>query len=120
MLAPDYRRTNQEVVTILDNRLSPRVVSLRSDQRVAWVSYARVASVIVFEREVAKSIVCRRAVNFSLKEDELRSEPVHAGEFVSFCDFKPGRYRYKVVRELGEQGRSVPTRLDGQIIVAGN
>jgi hypothetical protein len=117
-LATDYRRTNQEIVTILDDRLSPRVVHLRPDQRVAWISYARVASVIVFEREVAKSIVCTRMVNFSLREDELRSAPVHAGEFVSFCDFKPGRYRYKVIRELAETGRAVPTRLDGQIIVA--
>ena len=119
-LGIDYGRTDPEVVAILNHYVRPRLVNLRADQRVAWVSYARMPSVIVFESEVAKSIVCRSIVNFSLRGDELRSAPIHVGEFANFCQLKPGHYRYKVVRELADSSRAIPLRLDGEIIVADN
>ncbi len=118
-LDPSYRMTSHKVVLITDQALNPRLVTLKKGQLVAWISYSGAASTVVFEREVAKSMVCHSLVNFSIKEDELRSAPIHAGEFASFCELKPGRYRYKVVRPdanlaSGEDARKL---LEGEIII---
>jgi hypothetical protein len=73
---------------------------------------------VVFEREVARSMICHSLVNFSIKDDELRSAPIHAGEFASFCQLKPGRYKYKILREaMTPTGRDAASRLEGEIIV---
>lgn len=119
LLSPDYKQTSHEVVLITDDRLSPRRVKLGKGQLVAWISYSRAPSTIIFEREVAKSMVCHSLVNFHLKDDELRSGEINAGEFASFCELKPGRYRYKVTRQREEGPRSVPVLLEGEIVVAG-
>ena len=74
-------------------------------------------SVVVFEREVAKKMVCHALVNFSLKDDELRSAPIRAGEFASFCQLAPGRYRYKVVRPAALERTDARRTLDGEILV---
>ena len=58
-------------------------------------------------------------MNFTLKEDELRSATLHAGEFASFCQLKPGRYNYKVVRPTQQDRADATTRLEG-VIVVGN
>jgi hypothetical protein len=85
---------------------------------VAWISYSPIPSEIVFEREVARSMICHSLVNFSIKDDELRSAPIHAGEFASFCQLKPGRYKYKIMRPTAGQGSiSAASHLDGEIIV---
>jgi hypothetical protein len=117
-LSPKYKLTDHEVVLITDNALNPRLVTLNEGQLVAWISYSAVPSVVVFEREVARSMVCHSLVNFSIKDDELRSAPIHAGEFASFCQLKPGRYRYKIVRPTPlEGGLDAARRIDGEIIV---
>ena len=46
---------------------------------MAWISYSSVPSEVVFEREVARAMVCHSLVNFTIKDDELRSAPIHAG-----------------------------------------
>ena len=84
---------------------------------MAWISYSPVPSVVVFEREVARDMICHSLVNFAIKDDELRSAPIHAGEFASFCQLKPGRYRYKIVREVDKDHVAGARRLDGEIIV---
>ena len=112
--------TNVEnkVVLITDQDLRPDRVFLDKGQLVAWVSYAPQPSIIVFEREVARDMICHSLVNFTIKEDELRSAPIHAGEFASFCQLKPGRYRYKVVRpDPGQRGAGSRRRVEGEIIV---
>jgi hypothetical protein len=86
-------------------------------QLVAWISYSAAESVVVFEREVARDMICHSLVNFSLKDDELRSAPIHAGEFASFCQLKPGRYRYKIVRPRALERDDARRQLDGEIIV---
>ena len=117
-LNPDYKMTSHKVVLITDQSLNPRLVTLDEGQLVAWISYSPIPSVVVFEREVARSMICHSLVNFSIREDELRSAPIHAGEFASFCQLKPGRYRYKVVRpDPGTGGAAAARRLDGEIIV---
>jgi hypothetical protein len=117
-LSPDYKLTSHKVVLITDNAINPRLVTLDEGQLVAWISYAPVPSVIVFEREVARNMICHSLVNFSIKEDELRSAPINAGEFASFCQLKPGRYRYKVVRpDRGGSGTDTARRLEGEIII---
>jgi len=119
LLDPDYKREQHEVVIITDQDLQPKSVRLEEGQLVAWISYARAASTVVFEREVARSMICHSLVNFSIEEDELRSAEIHTGEFASFCELKPGRYRYKVVRRdpkaAGAGGAR--SRLEGWIVV---
>jgi hypothetical protein len=117
-LSPKYKLTEHEVVLITDNALNPRLVTLNEGQLVAWISYSATPSVVVFEREVASSMVCHSLVNFSIKDDELRSAPIHTGEFASFCQLKPGRYLYKIVRPTPlEGGLDAARRLQGEIIV---
>jgi hypothetical protein len=117
-LSPSYKMTNHKVVVIENHALKPRLATLEEGQLVAWISYSSVPSEVVFEREVARSMVCHSLVNFSIKDDELRSAPIHAGEFASFCQLKPGRYRYKIVRRMpSDSGSDAARRIDGEIIV---
>jgi hypothetical protein len=112
------RTEKREAVVITDHALNPRLVRLAEGQIVAWISYSGVPSVVVFEREVARSMICHSLVNFTIQDDELRSAPIHLGEFASFCQLKPGRYRYKVVRpNPGESAGAAARRLEGEIIV---
>lgn len=119
VLDPSYRQSSHKVVLITDEALSPRLVTLEEGQLVAWISYSKAASRIVFEREVARSMVCHSLVNFSIQDDELRSAEIHTGEFASFCQLKPGRYSYRVVRTnpKASGATSAARRLEGQIIV---
>jgi len=107
-LDPAYRRSSHQVVLITDEALSPRLATLEEGQLVAWISYSKSASEI-----------CHSLVNFTIKDDELRSAEIMPGEFASFCELKPGRYRYKVVRKNPKQGGrgGVAKRLEGEIIV---
>jgi len=118
-LDPSYRQTSHKVVLITDQALNPRTVTLQEGQLVAWISYSKVPSEIVFEREVARDMVCHSLVNFSIEEDELRSGPIHPGEFASFCQLKPGVYRYKVKRPDPKAAGQTAARsmLRGEIIV---
>ena len=118
-LDPSYRQSNHKVVLITDHDLNPRLTTLEEGQLIAWISYGRSPSRIVFEREVARDMICHSLINFSIVDDELRSAEIHPGEFASFCELKPGRYTYKVVRPdpklAGASGGH--KRLDGEIIV---
>jgi hypothetical protein len=116
-LSPDYKMTTHRVVLITDQELNPRTVTLSKGQLVAWISYSAAESVVVFEREVARNMVCHSLVNFSIKDDELRSAPIHAGEFASFCQLQPGRYRYKVVRPAALERDDARRVLEGEILV---
>lgn len=119
LLDPAYRMESHKVVLITDGALNPRLVKLKKGQLVAWISYARLPSVVVFEREVARKMICHSLVNFSIKDDEIRSQPIHAGEFASFCQLQPGRYAYKVVRpNPGDRSASSAKVLTGEIIVS--
>ncbi|MCZ6463836.1 MAG: hypothetical protein O7A09_05820 [Proteobacteria bacterium] len=119
LLAPSYRRIDHQVVLITNHGLKPATTRLVEGQLVAWVSDARVSSRIVFEREVARSMICHSVVNFSIEEDELVSASLQAGEYASFCQLKPGRYRYKVIRDGHErrEGVEAARRLEGVILV---
>jgi hypothetical protein len=117
-LDPAYRMTSHKVVLITDDALNPRLVTLDAGQLVAWISYSPMASTVVFEREVARDMICHSLVNFTIKDDELRSAPIHAGEFASFCQLKPGRYRYKVVRIDPADHVGGARRLEGEIVVS--
>jgi hypothetical protein len=117
-LDPTYRAGNHQVVLITDQALNPRLTKLEGDEVVAWLSYSSRPTAVVFEREVAKDMTCHHLVNFKLEEDELRSALMHAGDFASFCELKPGRYKYKVVRpDPGQNTRSAAPKLEGEIIV---
>ena len=117
-LNPDYKMTDHKVVLITANALSPKLVTLEEGQLVAWISYSGIPSQVVFEREVARSMICHSLVNFSIKDDELRSALIHAGEFASFCELKPGRYRYHILRpDAGQRAIDAARRLNGEIIV---
>jgi hypothetical protein len=117
-LSPEYKLTSHKVVLITDNAINPRLVTLDEGQLVAWISYSPAPSVVVFEREVARNMICHSLVNFSIVDDELRSAPINAGEFASFCQLKPGRYKYRVVRpDRGGSGTDAARRLEGEIVI---
>jgi hypothetical protein len=119
LLDPSYRMSSHKVVLITDQALNPRLVNLDSGQLVAWISYSGWPSTVVFERETAKNMICHSLVNFQIRDDEIRSQPIHAGEFASFCQLKPGRYKYKVVRTDNPTMGNAPRKmLEGEIIVA--
>ena len=61
-----------------------------SSRDSAVVPYAD-SRVVVFDREVARHMVCHSLVNFALRDGELRSDPIDPGEFASFCELKPGK-----------------------------
>jgi hypothetical protein len=120
LLDPSYRMESHKVVLITDHALNPRLVQLDAGQLVAWISYSGWPSTVVFERETAKNMICHSLVNFQIKDDEIRSQPIHAGEFASFCQLKPGRYTYRVVRTgTPATGKAPSKHLEGEIIVAG-
>lgn len=106
-------------VLITNQGLQPSRVTLQPGERIVWESYSGTATSIVFEREVAASMICHSLVNFVLHEDELRSAEIHTGEKASFCELKPGQYRYRAVRANPRDGAlaGAAARLDGWIIV---
>lgn len=118
-LEPGNQMNTHKVVLITADSLSPATVKLTPGQLIAWISYSPIESTVVFERSVAKSMVCHSRVNFSFQDGELRSAPIDAGEFASFCELKPGSYRYKVVRSHppGSGGADADRTLEGEIIV---
>jgi plastocyanin len=118
-LDPDYQMNTHKVVLITADSLNPAMVNLDPGQLIAWISYSPSESTVVFERSVARSMVCHSRVNFSFEEGELRSAPINAGEFASFCQLKPGSYRYKVVRSNAsdQPGADAGRMLEGEIIV---
>ena len=109
-------------VLITNEALHPSRVTLEPGERIEWQSYASAATSIVFEREVAGSMICHSLVNFSIQEDELRSAEIHTGEKASFCELKPGQYRYRAVRKNPITGSNVGTarRIEGWIVVNGD
>jgi len=118
-LDPGYQMNTHKVVLITADSLNPATVRLDPGQLIAWISYSPSKSTVVFERSVARSMVCHSRVNFSFEEGELRSTPINAGEFASFCQLKPGSYRYKVVRSNAsdQPGADAGRVLEGEIIV---
>ena len=117
-LSPDYNMSSHKVVLVTDNGLNPRLATLDEGQLVAWISSSQQPSTVVFEREVARSMICHSLVNFSIQEDELRSATINAGEFASFCQLKPGRYKYKILRTgVVQSGSDAARMLEGEIIV---
>ena len=67
-------------------------------------------------------MICHSRVNFAFEEGELRSTPIHAGEFASFCQLKSGSYRYKVVRFNASDppGADEGRMFEGEIVVGKN
>jgi len=119
-LDPGNQANTHKVVLITADSLSPTTVTLTPGQLIAWNSYSPSESTVVFERSVAKSMLCHSRVNFSFQEGELRSAPINAGEFASFCELKPGSYRYKVMRPTASgpaAGGDAGRMLEGEIIV---
>lgn len=102
-------------VTLSDHHLHPRIITIREGEHLAWLSYSGAPSTIVFEREVAASIVCHHLVNFSIEDDELKSGEVRAGDVVHFCNLDPGRYRYHIVRD--DPATRAKRRLEGVVVV---
>ena len=121
MLSPAPSLTTAKIL-LTDDRLSPRRVVIPAGQTLVWHSVARHGSRIEFEREVAKSMVCHSLVNFSLDGDALRSAPLQTGDTASFCELRPGTYRYRVIRNGPAEyptrgGRMLSSRLEGVIVV---
>lgn len=108
-----YKLHSHRVVSITDEGLNPKVVTLQEGQLVAWINSSNEKSVVVFGREVAQP---RISLDPQIKDDELRSAPIHADEFATFIHLKPGRYRYKIVRPEAEE-EGIDGQFEGEIIV---
>ena len=121
-LDPSDQTTTHKVVLITADSVNPATVRLAPGQLIAWISYSLTKATVVFERDVAKSMICHSRVNFSFEQGELRSAPINAGEFASFCQLKPGSYRYKVERsEASDTEEADPSQLlEGEIVVGEN
>jgi plastocyanin len=111
--------STHKVVLITADSLNPATVNLDPGQLIAWISYSPTKATVIFERDVAKSMICHSRVNFTFEEGELRSAPINAGEFASFCQLKPGSYRYKVERATAPlpAGADTSQMLEGEIVV---
>lgn len=120
LLHRDYGQRHSELVLITNDSVRPRVIRLRAGESPAWVSYASQPTKIVFEREVAKAMVCHQLVNFTVEDDRLQSADLHTGDFVSFCELEPGRYRYRVLRgdDAWEGASSAAVLREGVILVS--
>ena len=120
-LDPNFHSTSHKVVLITDDGINPQQVQLEQNQLVAWISYSRSPSPIIFDREVARDMIRHSMVNFSIQDEELRSEPIDPGEFASFCELRPGAYPYRIAREplpgAGKKGKPLPS-LKGEIVVS--
>jgi len=118
-LDPSYQMSTHKVVLITADSLNPATVNLDPGQLIAWISYSPTKATVIFERDVAKSMICHSRVNFTFEEGELRSAPINAGEFASFCQLKPGSYRYKVERATAPlpAGADTSQMLEGEIVV---
>jgi hypothetical protein len=93
-LDPTAMAAPRKVVLIADEALNPRLVQLTEGEHVAWLSYSKIPSQIVFDRDTAKSMICHSLVK------------------------KPGRYKYLVRRpNTGSNAGSARGRLEGEIIV---
>jgi len=122
LLASDWQLAHAVPVLLTDDRLSPRRAVVRSGQTLRWRSMARHASRIVFEREVARAMVCHSLVNFAIDGDQLRSGPIQTGDTASFCRLDPGTYRYRIERSGPAErptagARQLSSRLEGVIVV---
>ena len=118
-LDPSYQMSTHKVVLITADALNPVTVNLDPGQLIAWISYSPTKATVVFERDVAKSMICHSRVNFTFEDGELRSAPINAGEFASFCELKPGSYRYKIVGSNASDrpGDDAGRMLEGEIVV---
>jgi len=117
---PGHQPSTHKVVLITADAVIPATINLVPGQLIAWISYSPSEATIVFERNVAASMVCHSRVNFAFREGELRSTPIAAGEFASFCELKPGRYHYRIERtdRSGAAGADATRTLEGEIVVA--
>lgn len=118
LLAPTYGLEWSQVVEVRDEALRPRRVEIREGQKVAWQSASTMPVRISFARDVARSMHCTELVNFSLDEERLRSQLLHAGDVASLCELAPGTYRYRVERDRHSVRRlPLSQRLWGEIVV---
>jgi hypothetical protein len=102
---------------VTDGAVRPKRAVLGSGQRVAWVSYAGSVR-IVFDAEVARSMLCDSLVNFSLDEGRLRSGLLQPGDVARFCELEPGVYHYRVERDEHARSRSqLSNRIEGWLVV---
>ena len=81
---------------ITDDDLHPEKLKLAPGQFVAWISYASQPVRVVFEKDVAREMVCEHPMNFTLEDEGLRSDPLAPGEFASFCELRAGKFEYRV------------------------
>ena len=117
-LDPSFKATgDHRVVLIMPGDLDPDKLELKQGQLVVWISYARNPSIVVFDREVARDMICHSLVNFALRDGKLKSDPIDPGEFASFCELQPGRYEYRVIHAANSPGEENGRELQGELIV---
>jgi len=103
----------QANIVIAEQELRPSELRVQKGDTIAWVSQAEAPCTIVFDSEIARSMVCHSLVNFRMTNSELRSLELKAGDLASFCELAPGSYRYEVRRQESPD----QAQLEGTIVV---
>ena len=117
-LDPAYKSSlGHKVILITEKELNPDEIELVQGQLVAWISYAPWPVMVVFDRDVARNMICHSLVNFALRDGKLKSEPIDPGEFASFCELQPGRYEYRVIHAGNSPGEEKGRELQGELVV---
>ena len=117
-LDPAYKSSlGHKLVLITDQEINPDEVKLVRGQLVAWISYAPQPVTVVFDREVARNMICHSLVNFALRDGKLKSDPIDPGEFASFCELQPGEYEYRVVYAADSPGEGDAREAKGKLVV---
>ena len=117
-LDPAYKSSlGHKVILITEKEINPGEIELVQGQLVAWISYAPRPVTVVFDREVARNMICHSLVNFALRDGKLKSDPIDPGEFASFCELQPGKYEYRVIHASNSQGEGQGRVLKGELIV---
>ncbi|MGH0034020.1 MAG: hypothetical protein ACQGVK_03235 [Myxococcota bacterium] len=118
LLALDHGRDAVRTVVIRDGQLTPARVEVHESTRIAWRSETSGGMRILFDRDVARSMLCTSVVNFVLEDDRLQSARLEHGDTAHFCTLAPGTYRYKVARDrLSDRRGALSERLRGTIVV---
>jgi hypothetical protein len=115
----DHGDKDHKVARILETRVRPMTLEIRSADAIGWLNYSNKRARISFDAEVAKSMVCRSISTFRLEGGRVVSSDIQTVQFASLCSLAPGEYEYRVDLTAGVGGSPGPGKsFTGKIIVS--
>ncbi len=115
----DHAEKDHKVARILETRVRPKTLEIRSTDAIGWLNYSSKRARISFDAEVAKSMVCRSISTFRLDGARVVSSDIQATQFASLCSLAPGEYEYRVELSSGIGSSMGPGKsFTGKIVVS--